>query len=237
MSRIRLVLLSSMAVLVVSAIGASSAFATFTKTSVKCEGTGVPTVCLSTTEKGTELFEASGTESIANVKEVKASVLKVTSIGLEIQCTTDAATGQINQTEPLIKAYSLSKFVLKFSTCKVTGAHEKECKVVEPMTTKNLTGTLLSEKEIEAKPESGEIFTEIEIGNQTGQTCPATIKGVNPVKGAQICTLPENTVDLKTHKLACAAGTKLKFGSNEATFEGEASFELGAGTISDSVLA
>ena len=227
-----------MAVLVVSAVGASSAFATFEKTAVKCEGAGVPTVCLSTVEKGTELFEAKGTESIGSVKEVKPSIFKVASLELEIECTVNKATGQINQTEPLVKAYSLSKFDLDFESCKVIGKHAVECKVVEPILTKNLIGTLTDEKTIEASPESGEIFAEIEIGNQTGQTCPSTIKGINPVKGKQTCTLPENTVDLKVHKLACAAtGSSLKFGSNTATFEGEASFELTAGTISDSVLA
>ncbi len=237
MSRIRLVLLSSMAVLVVSAIGASSAFATFTKTGEKCTGSGVPTVCLSGAEKGTELFEATGTETIKNVTAKSPSILKVASLSLEIECKKDEATGTINQTEPLVKAYSLSKFVLTFSECAVKGAHAAECKVVEPIKTKGLAGTLLNEKEIEAKPETGEIFTEIEIGNKTG-TCPATIKGINPVKGSQKCTLPKNSEALKAPVLACAAtGSSLKFGSNTATFEGEASFELTAGTFSDSVLA
>ncbi len=237
MSRIRLVLSSSTAVFAVSVVGASSAFATFEKTVVKCEGSGVPTVCLSAVGKGTQLFEAKGTETITNVKEIKATIFKVSSLDLEVQCTADSATGQIDQTEPLVRAYSLSKYDLKWASCKVTGAHEKECKVVEPIATKYLSGTLLSEKEVELKPESGEVWTELEYGNQSGQTCPATIKGINPIKGAELCTVSENSVDLKVRKLVCPAGTKLSFGANLVTLELEFSFELGAGTISDSVLA
>ena len=162
----------------------------------------------------------------------------IQSIGLGIACKAISLIAQINQAEPLVKAYSLSKVLLKVTECKVTGAHERECKVVEPITTKALTGTLLSEKELEAKPEAGEDWAELEIGNQAGQTCPATLKGVNPFKGTQICTLPENAVDLKAHRVACAAtGSNLRFGANNVTLEGELSFEPTAGTISDGVLA
>jgi hypothetical protein len=230
-----------MALLVVSAIGASSAFATFEKTAVECTTTGVPTVCLAESETG-KLFEAKGTETVTSVKATKPSILKVASLGLEIECKSDGATGEISQTAPLVSAYSLKKFVLEFKECAVIGAHAAECKVVEPIKTKPLSGVAQAENEIEAKPESGTIFTEIEIGNKTG-TCPATIKGINPVKGNQECTLPENKVDLKVHLLACAPNgtsthpTKLEFGTNPATFEGEASFELTSKAFNDSVLS
>jgi hypothetical protein len=243
MSRIRLLMLSCMALLVVSAIGASSAFATFEKTAVECVTTGVPTVCLAESETG-KLFEAKGTETIlsSSIVTIKPSILKVASIGLEIECTSDGGEGEISQPEPLVKGYTLKKFFLTFKGCAVIGAHAAECKVVEPIKTKALAGTLSSENEIEAKPESGTTFAEIEIGNKTG-TCPATIKGVNPVKGNQECSLPENKVDLKRHVLACAANgtsthkTQLEFGSNLATFEGEASFEFTSGAFNDSVLS
>ncbi len=204
---------------------------------VKCEGAGVPTVCLSATERGTDLFEAKGLETITDTKAIQSWLVKVPAVGLEVVCKEANGTGTIDQSEPLVKAYEWTDLKLTFSQCAVEGTHAAECKVVEPIKTRGLAATLLSEKELDAKPETGEVFTEIEIGNKTG-TCPATIKGINPVKGRQKCTLPKNTEAVKVTDVACAAtGSSLKVGSNTTTLEGEASYELTAETFADSVLA
>jgi hypothetical protein len=235
MSRIRLLILSCTVALTVGAAGASPAFATFEKTAVECTTTGVPTECLAESETG-KLFEAKGTETGTGKAFGSLGLdFKVESIGLEIQCTSLSVTLGISQTEPLVKGYRLSKVLYKFFECAVTGAHAAECKVVEPIVTKGLSGVSLSENEIELTPESGEIVSEIEIGNKTG-TCPATIKGDNPWRGRLTCTLPENKIDLRVHRLSCKLTVGFGwFGFNAATAELGVSFEWTAKTFSDSV--
>jgi hypothetical protein len=227
MSRIKLLVLSCIAAIAVGAVVSPSAFAAFEETAVECKNEGLPGICLAKTEAG-PLLEARGTEEIAGTK-LKAgttAVLTSSGIGLVIKCKKANATGELEQAEPLVKAGLLMKTVISFSECAVTGAHEAECKVVEPIKTKPLDGELKSATEVLFTPESGRIFTEIEIGNKTG-TCPATIKGINPVKGEQTCNLPEKTKDERLQALNCTTtGSKLEFGTNAATFAAEAEFGL-----------
>jgi hypothetical protein len=211
-----------------AAVGASSAFAEFTEGET-CGTTGIPTVCITKTEGGV-LKEAKGEEKGLITETEEAAKLSVPSLELELSspAVDCEAPCQVDQLEPLVKVPTLlAKLV--FLEVTVVGALAAKCKVVSPITTKSLVGTALNEKEIEFKPESGEIFTEVEIGNQTGQTCPATVKGINPVKGTDVCEVLNNNVNQKSHLLKCSttnAKTKLEFGKNPATFSTLVELEL-----------
>ena len=238
MSRIKMLLLSCMAVVVVSAMVSSTAFALFEKTAVECKEPGISTLCLAETEGG-KLFEAKGTENITGVKLTAPSTLAVPSLKLTIECKAASATGIIEQPEPLVKSPLLMKLVISFSECVVTGEHAAECKVEEqPIKTKALDGEVLESEpnHVVFTPESGKIFTEITIGNKTG-TCPSTIKGVNPVKGEELCILPNNAENKVVQLLACTETKGLEFGTNPAELLANAEFELEDKTPFDSVLA
>ncbi len=240
MLRSRFLLPVTLTVLAVSASASSTALASFEKTGVKCEA-GIPTLCLAATEGGA-LFEAKGSETYTGKLVVGTeALLAVASLGLVIACNKDASTGEIEQSEPLIHAVIAKKGFLTFSECAVRGAHEKECKVVEPIKTKALKGAVIDEMPISAgtvEPETGTIITELEIGNQTGQLCPATIKGVNPVKGSDLCIGIEAEADKAVHTGECKAeGSKLEFGTNKATFECKTEGELTSKLLSDVSLA
>ncbi len=208
MSRIKLFFLSSMAVMVVAAVGSSTALATFEDTTVECPqaGTGIPVLCLLT-----PLKEAKGTETFTSViLSGSESLLAVASLELHIVCTVANDAGTIEQPEPLVKAPLLMKTIITFKECEIlnegTAKLGEKCEVQnKEIKTKEIDGEPLptEPEHIEFKPETGEIFTEITILNKTGQTCPATVKGVNPVKGEQLCTLLTNTEDAETHVLDC----------------------------------
>jgi hypothetical protein len=123
----------------------------------------------------------------------------------------------------------------------VGGEHRVQCNVVEPIKTKGLDAVpLFSEpRHLELTPEAGP-FAEIEIGNQTGQTCPATIKGVNPVRGEQLRELEQPSEDLVSQELECtAAGSvgTLFLGTNAVTFEGLVERETTDKWFWDAILA
>jgi hypothetical protein len=218
----------------------SVAFATFEKTSIKCES-GIPTACLAATEGGSK-FEAKGKETYTGklVPGTEAS-LDVPSIALDILCKKDASTGEVEQTEPLVNAVVARNGILTFSECHIAGEVGTKCRVTEPIKTKPLKGTVIDEMPISAgtvEPETGKTIAEVEIGNQAGQTCPATIKGINPVKGSDLCVSAEAEVDKVVHTGECRPeGSKLEFGANRATFECRAEAELTSKSLGDVSLA
>ncbi len=208
MSRSRLLFLSSMAVMVVAAVGSSTALAAFEDTTVECPqaGTGIPVLCLLS-----PLKEAKGTETFTStILSGSEALLQVASLEFHIVCTVANGAGTIEQPEPLVKAPLIMKNTLTFKECEIlnegTAKLGEKCEVQnKEIKTKEIDGETLSTEpqHLEFKPETGEVFTEISIGNKTGQTCPAFIKGLIPVKGEQLCTLLTNTEDAETHVLDC----------------------------------
>jgi len=242
MSRLKLLLSSILVVFAVSAIASSSASATFTDTGVECKEEGIPTVCLLT-----PLAEAKGTEAITSkIDTGTESLLAVPSLGLHIVCTEANDTGTIVQTNPLVTAASIAKATIDFHGCTILNEPPEElgekCEVVEGLIkTELIVGSpnATEPQDLTFKAEKGTTFAVVSIKSKTGQTCPALVKGENPVKGEQLCTLEENKVDAETHLMTCLeSGSKeLKFGSNAATFLLEESIVLASKEPWDLVLA
>jgi hypothetical protein len=230
MSRIRLIALSVFAMFAVGAISASTASAEFTL-GAKCEGAGIAAICFEKTA-GEGLKEAVGTEPAKLTLESGVeSLLEVPNLNLHITCTVSTGTATASQPEPLVKVPVFKELLIKFSTCNILEALGEKCKVKEPIETKDLSGELLptEPRHIEIKPESGTAFWEFTITNT--KECPATVLGINPVKGKLLCEfLPEaETTDATEQLVLCKhetnSETNLEFGSNPATFESE--YEVG----------
>lgn len=247
MSRFKMLTLCALTVLAVGAMSASSASATFTKTAVECKKEGVPGVCVA--EKvGSALLEVSGSEPIkestTKLESGTKAVLEVPALELTITCSKGKASGTLEQPEPLVKAGLLMDSVITFSECVLTSSQSKaiaeDCKVVEPIKTKALQGEQLPTEpiHIEFTPESGKIFTEVEIGNVSGKTCPSTVKGINPVKGEQLCLITNGEENAVIHILACNSegSEKLEFATNPARFSMKLEFELTSSLPFDFVL-
>ncbi len=233
MSGWRLLALGVLALTALGAALASTASASFTTTEIECKE-AIPTLCL---ESNGKLFEAKGTETYSGklVPGTEAS-LKST-IGEEeinVACTADASSGEIDQTEPLLKAVRSIKGVLKFSGCSLLGVLAKKCKVPATLTTTLLLGTVIDEMPINAglvKPETGTTIIELALENNGAETCPATVKGTKRVAGEDLCTSAESEVDKVVHSGECvAAGSKLTFGEQPATFTCKAEVELSGGS-------
>ncbi len=207
MSRIRLLFMSSMAVMVVGAVGSSTAMATFEE-GVECSqtGTGIPVLCLLT-----PLKEAKGTETFTStILSGSESLLEVASVEFHIVCKVANDEGTIEQPEPLVKAPLFMKTKIKFKECEIlnegTAKLGEKCEVTnKEIETREIDGEPLptEPQHLEFKPETGTAFAEISIGNKPGQSCPATIRGINPISGEQLCILLANTEDAETHVLDC----------------------------------
>lgn len=232
MSRLRPLFLAILALTALGVVLTTTASASFTTTEIECKE-GIPTLCL---ESSGKLFEAKGTETYTGklVPETEASLKsKIGEEEINIACTADASSGEVDQTEPLLKAVRSIKGVLKFSGCSLLGALGKKCKVPATLTTTLLVGTVIDEMPISAglvKPETGTSFIEIALENNGVETCPATVKGTKKVAGEDLCTITESEVDKTVHTGECvAAGSKLTFGEQPATFTCKAEVELSGG--------
>ncbi len=210
MSKARLCVASLFAMCVVG-VAVSSASAAFALSSEKC-GSGKPSFCWDESATGTNLRELVGEEPEITLKQNKTQEALLEAVAGEtvhIVCAeTKAKEGVVHQTEPLVKESFATGFVV-FEGCALLEPLGAKCKVPATITTKALMvapGAVLSE--VIFKPKEGEIFAEIAF---SGEKCPATIKGTQPVKGKQKCEW-KSTALAKTHELECATtGSQLTF--------------------------
>ena len=140
MSNLKRILTCCVAVMAFGTLGVSAASATFTLTTTKCGVSGtIPTLCDATAEKGTELFELSGTETATATGGV--STFEEPSTELELKST--SVTGlnvTLSQTSPLTSEYKVTGS-LEFANVTVIGKLEAKCEITSPVDTKPLEGT------------------------------------------------------------------------------------------------
>jgi hypothetical protein len=216
MSKVKLFVLSVLALFAISAAASASASAD------ACEVAGIPSLCI---EKTTGVLTAeSGTFPFTSVKEAGTiSLLVVPELELEIECEIAANTGEFEQTTVLTTPVLAMKVVIEFTKCKVLGPLAAKCKVTEPILTNPIDGVVL-----DVDTELGHIiftpegtptppFTAVKLTNIAG--CPVTVQGSHNVTGEQLCLLLEPGVDKVDGLLECTAeGSGLLFGEQTATF-------------------
>jgi hypothetical protein len=236
MSRIKLSVLSALVVLIMGAVGASSAGAAFTLTTEACSG-AVIVACYSTTEGGT-LFEFSGEEAFkgeadlnATTKEPEPEILLAAVLGgleIHITCTNATAEGTFSQAAKLAKGLE-GKGKITFTGCALLPTLSTKCKVPATLATNEITSTYPSTTSIVFKPSAGTIFIEIPFENNGVETCPATIKGKQPVTGQATCSDAAGATDKLEHLVLCEvteASKELKLGGSGAHFLLDISFKL-----------
>jgi hypothetical protein len=127
--------------------------------------------------------------------------------------------------EATIESGGASKGILVYEECKVT--KPSGCGVSSTLTTKKVSDSLVETGGVVTADKftgegSGEEYIEIEI-----TTC--SLKGKYKVKGTQECKT-DNEKEEVTHTLTCeASGSKLKLGSESATYTGKATVSLASG--------
>jgi hypothetical protein len=226
MRKSKLLVAAVAAVLLAAVIVASAASAAFVLTATECTSAAptINTLCYSTTEKGTTLFEFSGSEAFLATKEAGTTSFLKAKFGAEevfIDCTgAEALGGEMLQPSPLVETPKVDVASLDFTGCVLLEPIGKKCVVPAELTTKPIVGGTTGEDgDVLFAPTEGTVFIEIPFTNNGAETCPAIIKGVKKVTGEQLCTLLNTTEDLKLHTLECpASGSKLKLGENVAEF-------------------
>jgi hypothetical protein len=163
-------------------------------------------------------IEGTGGEANAKVESTIAGA-KVT-----VQCKKTALGGALEEA-------AKSKETVELTECKLLEG-EKEltaCKVAEPVVAK-LAGTLVGKEGIETaepleeklSPREGTEFAKIEV---TGETCPA--KGKYALTGSDDCLLPGGEEEATAHEFECtSSGSKLKLGSEKASFTDTKKYKL-----------
>jgi hypothetical protein len=239
MSKIRLLLLTGLAAVAVSAIAVTTASAAWEETTTEClaEPGKLPTFCLELAEKPGKLFEVKGTETITSKLVAGTETLLETTFGetvLHIVCATANNTANLEQPEPLTKAGKVGALVIKFETCTLLNAIGTKCEVLN-ITTKGAAGVFDNVDPVEGilfTPEVGNEFTAITFKSKAGQTCPATLTA-QPAKvtGTVLCFAREAEVDKVVHLIECKhepTNTEdvLLFAEGPATFEIDEEFEL-----------
>ena len=193
MSRLRLLLISSLVVLAVGAVASASASAAFKKEFfVEKAAVTTPVAVV-------------GGSSTASKLEAKLFGVKV-----KIECASSTYTGTL-------KAAGASTGTISFSGCTGKAAAKDKCKVVEPIKAE-LDDQLVEVKKAlqdEFSPVKP-FFTEIVIEAETGGTC--SVAGTFEVTGTQTCELPSSTVEALEHEIVCKPVKTLKLGGEEAKF-------------------
>jgi hypothetical protein len=246
-NRLRVLLVSLLAVFAVSAVASASASA-----NDKChphEG-----------EKGNVDFElcieneevASPNEHVpigftSTKKAATKSKLEVKE-GPLLECTAANNEGQFDKKNGNIKddntSVEVSDLIIVFTGCKVknTATTEANCEVASPAKEEirvegeakegifdQLDGRFLKVNEIEFYPsfngkgnelkDEGEVFVEITIKNVVGKECVFKIAKAK-VTGTQKCTVTAPETEAVEKELVCATtGSKLTFAAKEAKFE------------------
>ncbi len=214
MSRVKLILLSLVAVFAVGAIASAPAMAVTEKYMIE-------------KQEVTEPHEISAFVGPAYMNSV------VGGIKFEIECDTNALVGK-----DTIEAGGKSKGEASFSGCTLYSTNEEKghegehsnkstkCKLREPIQFKyvdQLVVGLGGIPEDEFKPASGEIFVEIGIESQPGQSCVLT--SILQVKGAYVAAGgPEGEIEKQGHELWYqSTGSKLTVGKEPAAFTNKVS--------------
>jgi hypothetical protein len=199
MTKVRLLLVSMLALLTVRAVASASASAAecVEKTGAQCSSVGK---MLTAEVKGTGTKKAGTT-----------SRLVVAGIGT-VTCSKASAAGTLDETETGV---ILLKLIVTFSEgCKLEG--HATCKVAEPITTNAISGTLAIAAGVgtqTTKPEVGEEFVKVAI---SGCEQEAIMK----ITGAQKCKIPNIEVEAVTHEVTCAPSeSSLKDGAKVVEFE------------------
>jgi len=208
MSRVRLLLLSVLAVLLVSGVSSVSASAATTDL---CPNAVAPTflaLCIEKTssdliaETGNFPFEAESEVPITSLIEIGTDPI------IHIECSiTFTKNGEFEQSV-LVSTVLLMRMTIEVSVCfllEIEGI-AKECAVAEPIETQPLDGVPGADSElldIVLTPESGTRFFEIGLTNNESETCPPTVLGKHPVTGEDLCWLLEAEKDKVRHLLEC----------------------------------
>jgi hypothetical protein len=215
MIKLRVLLLTAIAVLAASAMATASASALEPCTHEA--GSGHYVLCVEN-PAGSGLLLVTTLETFTSKKTAATtSKLAVPALKITIVCTTAADEGTL--TAP---PTSVSKLVIKFEGCTVEG-EEGKCEVTN-VTTKEISGAFSLSSEVEDvtfKPESGSTFAEVKIKSKAGMTCTAAASSPLVVKGEQLCTPKEiEAVDRVNQTLSCSpSGSKLTVAGHPTEFE------------------
>jgi|ERR1700733_11052983 len=222
MSRIRFILLSAVAVVVMSAFASATASAHRYVECLKAEagkGTYEESKCEKAKAGGEwEKFEIADVKftGTGGISKLKSSLLKAEIV---ITCNKAAYAGELEiagagKGEVTLEECSIGNGKEPFSNCEV------------PNIKFSLVGALVenakSEIEEEFKPTSGTTFVDLAIRNKGEKACAE--KGTFPVKGTQMCEFSSGKIFNVTHEIACKpAGSHLSFDGEVATFESDRS--------------
>lgn len=219
MSRIRLGLFTTLAMIVISVVSAATASAAFTLLETACSG-AVPGLCWSATEAG-ELLELNGEEQFSATGGLTLLEANFGANVVHIECTNFTTSGGVINQEVLVKTTAEVK--LHFTGCALVGSLGEKCKVLTELLTETLLATFPEAGDVVFKGDTN--FIIINIAGIAGKGCPAIVEGNQAVKGEQICLWLTPSEDLLTQELNCpsdAEHSKLTLGGNAATFDGEA---------------
>lgn len=239
MSRIRLILLSLLAVFAVSAVASASASA-HRFIGSECFKPAIPNnanlkwstqvKCEKAMPKMGEAMEPWEAEPLAVPAKVEGmsgkSVLKSEVMGVKvfITCEEDTFTGEL-------EAAGASKGEVTFTKCAVLNEKGKQissCTVKQPIEFKfkdQLVGALGAVEDEFSPAVAGTPFVTITI-----EGSPCALAGPYEVKGTQKCELPEAGVLKEKHEIVCTeAGSSLKLGVEKATFESTETVKLKSG--------
>jgi hypothetical protein len=197
MVKLRWLLLSALAVLIVGAATASSASAAFELTKEPCANSGKPTLCWDSKEKGTELRELKGEEAV-QVTQLGSGLLEVNIEGtiFHIECTaTKLKEGVVHQTEPLVTLTTITAQAVVFTGCKMVSP--ANCEVLAELPTEPVTGDASTVGDIVFEPTAGTTFIKISV---KGVKCPVKLTLVveGKAEGLWAANIEE---DLKGHEL------------------------------------
>jgi hypothetical protein len=188
MSKIRLALLGAGALLMLSAIGSSSASAAHMFS-----------------VEGTEIKSAETAEVVGLYDRIE---MTVASTKVAFTCRENASPVKLETSGKSLGKLNYSDCALDEVTSKGIESLLTTCTVTEPIEFKT-KGELIGTKgpvEVELRPETGTLFTTLEL---TGASC--ALKGKYEVGGSQICSLPGVEVTADDHEVACAeSGSKLE---------------------------
>ncbi len=208
MSRVKIVLLSLLAVFAVSAAASATASASATHV-YKIEGTEL----------------ASGSEAIEGDSLTGGLETKIAKLNTVLICQEDIVKGEI-------KPKGESTAIVEFKNCYLVEKNKEgkktfltACSVKEPVEAK--ANDELTEHSIDVFKGSGEKekFAEVEI---KGEGC--ALNGKYEVLGSQTCAIPESEFEKAVHSLICTpAGSKLTFGKEAAQLFGEEQVKLKSG--------
>jgi hypothetical protein len=207
MSRIRLIMLSMLAVFAFAAVASASASAATCEAGD--EAKDEYTVC-----SGAKEFPGTLTNSVKTTKAVLSST--VLGVEVKIECTEGAIENKENGKD------NTSVGKISFTKCKVLKP-AKGCAVAEPIVaefTDALSPPPAAPKDTFTGAGEGGAFAAIEFRNNGSETCVLGDKSRFEVTGSQLCTFDTAiATEQKTHEVKCAtSGSKLKLGANEAKF-------------------